>query len=182
MSTTVNPHQSSANGRLAFVLLSFRSIVDDPFAKLVRRLVGFTIEGRVGGQRKAQRPMHDRRVPDHRRRSLFAKGPQASLQFLGTRTCRPRAIAAEGDEVSHLPPIAEKDFDASTKGRRQGPQDGEGQLGDSLFKLVLQLPIIAGTAFSCTVNPRPFSPGSVPRQLSIQQEIRSKLLPIRIRH
>ena len=88
--------------------------------------------------------MHDRRVPDHRRRSLYAAGSQALLQCRGAGTRLPRAITAKGDEVAHFPPLVENDLHPCSHRRRQRPQDGHGQFGDGLFK--------AGKVFA-----RPFS-------------------------
>ena len=83
---------------------------------------------------KTQRQVDNRRVPDHRRRALFAEGSQALLQFLGARTRLPCAIAAQGNEVPHLPPVAEDRFHTTANCRGQRPQHGHGQLGHGLLE------------------------------------------------
>src|ERR1035441_1718876 len=78
--------------------------------------------------------MDNGRVPDHRWRALFTKGPQALLQLRGARARLPCAVAAQGNEVPHLPTVAEERLDPPANPRRQRAEDGHGELGDSLLK------------------------------------------------
>src|SRR5208337_1898496 len=102
--------------------------------KEMASLAGFTSLAQAPTKRKAQGQMDNRRIPEHWGRTLFAGSSHEPFQLLGTRTCLPCTVAAQGNKAPHLPPFREDRFDTPANSRGQRAENGHWQLGDSLLE------------------------------------------------